>query len=528
MNSILENWRQFWKELGPNQRVSLVLSTIFVLAAMIGLYAWAQKPDMRLLFGSVSPKDASKIVEELEAQGVPYELRAGGTAIFVPSDHVYNSRMEIASQGLIDGDAVGFEIFDKSTIGISDFVQRTNFIRAVQGEQARTIRQLDGVESARVMVVMPDNKLLLVNQDVKTTASVMVEVGSLRLPDNAVQSIQALVANAVEGLTVANVAVVDNQGRVLSKKPDENGLMGASRGVVEYRQQLENYFSEKVQSMLEQVVGIGNAVVRVSADIDSKQVSTMEENFDEDGAVLRRQTSTEDSAVTVETKQTSVNNEGEEEESSNADSSGSRTEEESRDRDQEYEIDRVVRNTLEEPGQIRRLTASVFIAAYREVPSGPDVPEGAEPVIIERSDEELESLRQMIANALGIRLEEPSSGSVALQEVPFTSAPSLNQMDEAEAGAFDPLEIIQYSGEVLGGLFALILFLVFLNLLKRSASQPGPLEQMVEARRTYQANRESESPELVTPEMLNELIKQKPENAGATLRNWLSGNNGSN
>ncbi|MFO7724004.1 MAG: flagellar M-ring protein FliF C-terminal domain-containing protein, partial [Oceanipulchritudo sp.] len=194
----------------------------------------------------------------------------------------------------------------------------------------------------------------------------------------------------------------------------------------------------------------------------------------------------------------------------------------SRNRDQNYEIDRVVTNTIEGPGGVRRLTASVFVAAAVDTPDDEDAV--AEPTVRTRSADEMEQLRGMVANALGIRLDDPESGSVAIQEVPFT-APGLDESMAASVSPFDPMQLLQYSGEIIGGLIALILFLVFLSLLKRSGQQPGPLEQMADTRRTLQASRERQSPEMVTPELLNELIQQKPENAGATLRNWLSGNN---
>ena len=122
-----------------NQRVSMLVSVLFIIAASVALFVWSQRPTMKLLYGSVSAKDAAAIVEHLDSIGVPYELRAGGAAIYVPSEHVYKARMDVASQGLVQGDAVGFEIFDRGSFGISDFIQRTNFIRAVQGELGRRL-----------------------------------------------------------------------------------------------------------------------------------------------------------------------------------------------------------------------------------------------------------------------------------------------------------------------------------------------------------------------------------------------------
>ncbi|MEX0322922.1 MAG: flagellar basal-body MS-ring/collar protein FliF [Puniceicoccaceae bacterium] len=521
MNVQFENWRKFWTQLGPNQRVSILFSVFVVVAGMIGLFTWAQRPDMRLLYGSVSPKDASAIIANLDAQDIPYEMRNGGSAIYVPADMVYQARMDAASQGLVQGDAVGFEIFDKSSFGISDFVQRTNFIRAVQGELSRTIQHLNGVRSARVMVVMPDNKLLLVNKDVETTASVFVDVGGSGLGPNAVRSIQSLVANAVEGLRVDNVAVVDNQGNVLSRKADEEGLLGASTGIVEYRQRLEKYFSEKVESMLEPVVGHGNAVVRVSADIDSTQVSRMQEDFDEDGAVLRSSTSREEITTTVEGGGGVASLVVEEDKEGRSGSPESRTEEEFLDKEQSFEIDRVVTNTVEAPGKIRRLTASVFIAAKVQQSEDP----AAQPIVQNRTPEELELLKSMVSNALGIPADDPAAGAVVIQELVFEST-QVTEIPQIQASPFSVENLLPLGEKVIGGLIAMVLFLVFLNLLKKSNRDTDLFNQMNQARGASRASVSASSTEMVTPELLNELIRQKPENAGASLRNWLSGKNG--
>lgn len=507
--------------MGANQRISIIFSVFLVAGGMIALLVWAQRPDMRLLYGSVSPKDASSLISHLESKDIPYEIRSGGSAIYVPADMVYQARMEAASQGLVNGDAVGFEIFDKSSFGISDFVQRTNFIRAVQGELARTIQHLNGVRNARVMVVMPDNKLLLVNKNVETTASVFVDVSGAGLAPNAVRSIQALVANAVEGLRIDNVAVVDNLGNVLSRSTDENDLLGASTGIVEYRQKLEDYFSKKVESMLEPVLGAGKAVVRVSADIDSTQVSRMEEDFDEDGAVLKTSNSREEITSTIEGGGGVASLVVEEDQEGRTGSQGSRTDEEFIDKEQSYEIDRVVTNTVEAPGKIRRLTASVFVAA--KVTESTE--EGVEPTIENRSAEELDQLRLMVANALGIALDDPTAGSVAIQEIVFDVS-TASVVPPIDVSPFSLEKIFSFGEQIIGGLIAMVLFLVFLNLLKRSNQEGDLFNQMKQVQGASKASASVSSAEIVTPELLNELIKQKPENAGASLRNWLVGKNG--
>ena len=148
MKNFAQSLLDLWKQLGLNQRVSLVISALAVTAGLVAVILWSQRPDYQLLFGRLNEKDAASVISYLESQNVPHEVTAGGSA-----------------------DGVGFEIFDKGQFGLSDFVQRTNYMRALQGELARTIIQLQGVRSARVMIVQPENRLLLTEQGVKPTAS---------------------------------------------------------------------------------------------------------------------------------------------------------------------------------------------------------------------------------------------------------------------------------------------------------------------------------------------------------------------
>ena len=139
---------------------------------------------------------------------------------------------QLRVEGLPGGDGVGFEIFDKGQFGLSDFVQRTNYLRAVQGELARTITQLHGVRAARVMIVQPENRLLITEQGVKATASVFVDLGGSRLDLEQVDAIRHLVANAVQGLAPDEVAVVDNRGRTLSAGLKQDPTLGSATSTV--------------------------------------------------------------------------------------------------------------------------------------------------------------------------------------------------------------------------------------------------------------------------------------------------------
>jgi len=217
MKNFAQSLLDLWKQLGLNQRVSLIVSAFAVIVGLAAVVIWSRRPDYQLLYARLSEKDAAAIIGQLETQNIPHVVNAGGTAVQVPSDQVYKLRMDLAAKGLPSGDGVGFEIFDKGQFGLSDFVQRTNYLRAVQGELARTIMQLQGVRAARVMIVQPENRLLLTDQGVKSTASVFVDTGGCRLEPDHFNAVRHLVANAVQGLAPDQVAVVDNRGRVLSE-----------------------------------------------------------------------------------------------------------------------------------------------------------------------------------------------------------------------------------------------------------------------------------------------------------------------
>lgn len=518
MNENLNQYASFWKELEPNQKISIIGAVLLVVAGAVALFVWSQRPDMSLLFGSVSSKDASGIVEYLEEEGIAYEIRAGGSAIYVPREEVYKVRMDVSSQGLIEGDGTGFEIFDRSSFGISDFIQRTNYIRAIQGELGRTISQLKGVHSARVMVVIPENRLLLVDESMETTASVFVDIGGGSLSPNAVQSIQALVANSVLGLSLANVAVVDNNGNVLSVEDDKDDIMRMGNSMAEFRQNLENYFGRKVETMLEAVVGPGNVVVRVAAEVETAQVSTVEENFNDEGGVLREQISTE----TIKSSTTSEANGvvGDDQLANNAATPASTvaTQDETVEDEKRYEIDRTVTNRTEAPGKIQRMTASVFVAMNMEPGAG----EEAEMVAVPRSEAEMNQLRQMVANALGINAGEDLANLITIQETVFNRQSNTGMVPQSTAG-FSSSFLMDHLDQVIGGGIAVIILLVFMRLLKRARSERGPLDRVQEMRLEERTEEDNFGHEGLTPEILNGLIRQKPENVSTNLRKWLSG-----
>lgn len=511
-------FKEIWNSLGANQRISLILASGLVILAMIGMMIWAAKPDMQLLYGKLSMEETGKIISKLESQGVTFETGPGGNSIYVEASKVHTLRAELAQDGLpAGGSGPGFELFDEGSFGISDFVQRTNFLRAVQGELARTISQFDSIESARVMVVMPENRLLARSegQD-RPTASVFVNGGNL--PTSTVNSIRHLVANAIQRLNVNDVVVVDSIGNVLSEELRSDGMGGGmSSDVMKYRKSMENYFTTKVQTMLDRVLGHNQSEVRVAVDIDTSSVQTTETIFDPEGRVARSVTSDEGNNIERETSGDGSNSTAGV--ASNSQGAGApassfstikEREEDSKTKTEQYEINERTVSSVQNPGSIKRLTASLVVAKHLDG-SG---------AAVARTPEELQELSDLVITALGIKLApgETAADFVTVKEMTFAPDPYANHEEMLKEDA-NIQRYIEMGKNGIGAILGIGVILFFMQMLKRYKPEKISIE-VLQPEQMLQT-RKMEDTSVVTPEMLNELIRQKPANIGVSLNEWI-------
>jgi len=513
-------FKEIWQSLGTNQRISLILAAGLVALSMIGMMIWAAQPEMQLLYGKLSAEEAGRIVAKLEQKSVPFETGSGGNSIYVEAKMVHRLRMELASEGIpSSGSGPGFELFDEGSFGISDFVQRTNFLRAVQGELSRTISQFDGIETARVMVVMPENRLLSTREGRdRPTASVFVGGGSL--PMGTVNSIRHLVANAIQRLDVNDVVVVDNMGNVLSEGLRSDGLgNGISNDVIKYRKSMEGYFTDKVQTMLDRVLGANRSEVRVAVDIETASVQTTEKIFDPESQVARQTVFDEDSALERETSGDTVGAAGVSANTPNAGgaqnsfSTLKEREDSNKSRTESYEINERVVSSVQNPGSIRRLTASLLVAKELGEVDGQVVP-------VDRTPAQLDELRDVVITALGIELSASQTAAdfVTVKEMVFAADPF------EDAGAMlkrdaDIQRYIELGKNAVGALLGIGVIVFFMQMLKRYKPEKISIEVMQPDQMLQ--SRKLEDTSVVTPEMLNELIRQKPANIGVSLREWI-------
>ena len=279
--------RDLADRLSTRQKVvvaSVAAVSILGLALMV---LWVRHPEYELLFANLTPEDAAKIVEKLKEEGTPYKLERGGAAVLVSSKKVYELRLELASQGLPKSTGVGYEIFDKTNIGMSDFVQKLNYRRALEGELTRTIQQLDEVHQARIHIVIPESKLFEEDQQEPTASIVLRLRPSATLSKAQIQGICHLIASSVEGLGPESVTIVDSYGNILSDRRETEPFIGLTASQLELQRSVESHLVKKAQSLLDGVLGMGNALVRVNAELNFDRMERTTERYDPDSPVVR-------------------------------------------------------------------------------------------------------------------------------------------------------------------------------------------------------------------------------------------------
>ena len=293
LKNVMGQLGNVWNGISLSHKFIMIMMTMGFIGGIIGVTQWARKPDFALLYGDLGPKESGEIVDLLKGENVSFQIRGNGSAIAVPSEKVHEMRLKLAGKGLPREES-GYELLDKVGFGTSDFVQRVNYRRAIQGELAKTIRHLDYVEWAQVHLALPEGSLF-VEDEKSATASVILKLKSRSagvLRPEQVASIVHLVSAGVEGLKPENVTITDTRGNLLSKKELPSSMIGASNDQLEMKKKIEDYFVAKAQDLLEKIVGGGKSVVRVSADLDFKHVDEKLVEFDPERRVPKVQTVT--------------------------------------------------------------------------------------------------------------------------------------------------------------------------------------------------------------------------------------------
>lgn len=409
---LLARLKALTSSLSGSQLVTLAASFVLVVSIVVGSAWWVTRPTFALLFADLDAESAAQIVTRLKNAKVPYQLAEGGREIRVPVERLDELRLELASQGLPASGRVGFEIFDRTTFGATEFLEQVNYRRALEGEIARTIATIDEVASARVHIVMGRDSLFGEPRPAK--ASVVLKLRAQRsLPESAVAGITNLVAASVDGLQPESVVVLDSFGRPLSRtQGDPRDPLGPAQ--LERQQRIERDMAERVLALLEPVVGPNRVRVNVAVKLNPESRQETEERWDPNAAVVRSRQIQSDQATTgvavggvagarantPPPAQDEANAPGVQTPLLAATPGSSRSAETT-----SYEISRTTRHVIQPPGDVARLSVAVIVDDGFTMKTGKD---GAlQPTRTPRSREELQKIHDIVAAAVGL---EPNRG----------------------------------------------------------------------------------------------------------------------
>jgi flagellar M-ring protein FliF len=424
VNAILQTLRT----LGPAKLAAVGVVGLAVIAFFVFLMTRLAQPEMALLYSDLDMADSGDIAAELDSLGVPYEVGGSGGTILVPADQVDRMRLAMAQAGLPSGGSLGYEIFDQADgFGTTSFVQNINRLRALEGELARTIATINGVRQARVHLVLPERELFSRDAPVPT-ASVFIRQEGGRVGSEQIMAIQHLVAAAVPRMEPDNISIVDDRGNLLARPGgDEADMRLAS--AEEMRREYERQMTARIEELLSRSVGFGNVRAQVSVDMDFDRVTVSEESYDPDSQVARstqfveEENQANDGAgpdpVTVaenlpEADQTAPFG------AAGASERSSRIEE-----TVNYEINRVVSNTVREVGRVNRLSVAVMVDGdYVETADG-------QMEYQPRSEEDIARLEALVRSAVGF--DANRGDTIEVVNLPFVDSTDAG-FESAEAG----------------------------------------------------------------------------------------------
>ena len=272
----------------PLSRKLALVGVILVSVTLFGILIFqGRTADFQLLYANLGEKDAAPVIAWLKAENIPYQLRNNGRNIWIPANILYETRLNLAANGLPNSSDIGFEVFDKQSFALTDYVQKVNYTRALQGELSRTITSLAPVEAARVHLALPEKRLFK-NQQQEASASVIVKLAQGKsLDEKQVQGIVHLVAGSIAELIPENITVVDSNGVALDAGLNDKEDELLSVDMLAYQQQVENRLEMRAQDLLDKTMGEDKAMVRVNATLDFAKVEQTQELFDSDEPVVR-------------------------------------------------------------------------------------------------------------------------------------------------------------------------------------------------------------------------------------------------
>jgi flagellar M-ring protein FliF len=413
------------------------------IAGLLAVTFWVRTPDYGLLYSDLSQKEASGVVTYLRDNNIPYKVKDNGSTVLVPANKIYEARMALAENSLPGGE-VGFELFDKVKFGMSDLAQKVNYRRALQGELSKTIAQLDGVEWAKVQIVIPEPSLFI-KEEKPSKASVVIKMRKRNaLRAEMIAGITHLVSTSVEGLSTENITITDSRGNLLSKS-GESKLSGEITSQFDLTRKIEENYASKAMSIIEKMTGPGKAIVKVSAELDFKHLDEKQVEYDNEKRVPISQ---------VITTQSTEMPQG----SNGGDGSGGMSKESEETETTQYALSKIERVVSEHEASIKRLTVAVLVDGNYEEEETEDGEVNSK--YIPRTEEELKQIAAIVKQAIGLDESPPRNDKFEIQSVKFQHHLPV-YVDEESIKASDKKEFILSIVKSSSLVIAVLAFLLF-------------------------------------------------------------------
>jgi flagellar M-ring protein FliF len=544
--AVFEQILSFYTKLPLAQKVALPLLLVGSMGVIIFISNWATRPDYRVLYSNLEEADAAGVVEVLKDKKIGYRLNNDGRTIEVtPAEIVHELRLELASMGVPKGGNVGFELFNEPKLGQSSFSEQINYIRSLQGELERTISTIDAVKAVRVHVTKPKPSVFA-KRNTPPTASVLLRIKAGReLENGQVVGIANLVAGSVEGLTIENVNILNQNGKLLNEKPGEDDLSTADNKQLEYQRNLERSYVKRIESMLSEILGAGSVVARVTADLDFNRFEKEEEAYDPAATVTRSErTVSESQGLTAQggvpgvlsnlTNDPGILTPPDSSENANIRSESVRN----------FEISRAVSRMVSAPGKIQKLSVAVLVdgqySTLAEVGAGAGTEASGKRVYQPLSAEMLKKIENLVKQAVGF---DPTRGDEVTVENMRFATPDETLVDALNAAEYQGWWNLgfQYGlPALLMIMFMLILVKPLVNFLVSPSDSEVDLSRLLPAGiEELEAELEAERSKLsVLPErnqpavdieeleqLLSEnsrMVKDNPQQAALLIRYWLN------
>lgn len=504
------------------QKAVAVIGTAALLIAVFMVFRWVSTPSYAPLYSNLSGTDASAVIEELDSQGVPYEIAGGGGTIMVPRSDVYSTRITLSGKGLPASTDGGYSLLDKQSLSTSESQEQTNFKRAMEGELSKTVEAIHGVDTAVVHLAIPE-KQVFTDEQAPPTASVLIDTEpGTSLDDGQVQAIVHLVASSIDGLEPKNVTLTDASGKLLTTDESTDGGVGAASARSKQVAAFQDSMQADIQAVLDRVLGPGNSTVTVTADLDFDKAVTDSRTYgtQENIPPLSESTTNETYAGPAGAMGNDVGGtvgpDGQMDPAATGTGGDSSYKNTSKTRDNA--LDQTVEHREKAPGSINTLHIGAVLDATAAAAVQPQV------------------VKDLISNAVGINAQRGDTIDVTTmafdRSAEKSAAAELEAAKDADAAARRN-SLLRNIG-IAGGI-ALMVLLAWLQARRRAKVRDDARAYLVEQLRTDAASRTAqlEAPALAALEssekdeeesMRDELIAlvdRQPDDVAALLRGWL-------